>query len=144
TIVHIFDNAPQDAKTSNTVLENALALFHEKCPDVTCAYLRSDNAGCFHGYASIYGILSININSSIQVKRMDFSDPQGGKSICDRRAAHIKSAIQKFVNEGNDVKSAKEFLTAVKESRVGRITIVHANPPTQAAVDVNEGKLKTS
>ncbi|KAK3084477.1 hypothetical protein FSP39_014148, partial [Pinctada imbricata] len=129
TIVHLFDNATQDAVTSNAILLDTLRKLHEIKPNLVRAYLRSDNAGCFHSYSSIFGIKSINGESPIKVERVDFADPQGGKSICDRRAAHLKSTIRKFVNEGNDVRSAADFLCAVKKSNTVNTSIVVAIPP---------------
>ncbi|XP_063438390.1 uncharacterized protein LOC134719312 [Mytilus trossulus] len=101
TVIHIFDSAPQDAETSNAVLGNSLEIFHQINPCLTNAYIRSDNAGCFHGAASVCAMPFLS--SIVQCKRMDFADPQGGKSICDRKAAHVKSYIRQYVNEGNDV-----------------------------------------
>ncbi|CAC5407948.1 unnamed protein product [Mytilus coruscus] len=53
TVLHIFDSAPQDAETSNAVLGNSLEIFHQVNPSLTTAYIRSDNAGCFHGATSV-------------------------------------------------------------------------------------------
>ena len=44
----------------------------------------------------------------------DFSDPQGGKGACDRKAAHIKSHVRRFVDEGNSVTTPQEFLEAIE------------------------------
>ncbi|CAH3124819.1 unnamed protein product, partial [Pocillopora meandrina] len=46
--------------------------------------------------------------------RNDFSDPQGGKGICDRQAATIKGDIGRYVNEGNDVTTAIQLKTAIE------------------------------
>lgn len=53
------------------------------------------------------------LSSIYQCKRMDFADPQGGKSICDRKHAHVKSYIRRYVNEGNDVSTAVDFKNAL-------------------------------
>ncbi|VDI29911.1 Hypothetical predicted protein [Mytilus galloprovincialis] len=103
TVIHIFDSAPQDAETSNAVLGNSLEIFHQINPCLTNAYIRSDNAGCFHGAASVCAVPFLS--SIVQCKRMDFEDPQGRKSICDRKAAHVKSYIRRYVNEGNDTET---------------------------------------
>ena len=47
-----------------------------------------------------------NKNENIQISTIDFSDQQGGKSICDRRVAHIKSHIRRYVNEVNKIVTA--------------------------------------
>ena len=51
--------------------------------------------------------------TGISVRRVDFSDPQGGKGSCDRKAATIKAHIRRFVNEGHDVLTAKNFRDAI-------------------------------
>lgn len=48
------------------------------------AYVRSDNAGCFHGFASIYAMPFLS--SEIKCAHMDFADHQGGKCICDKKS----------------------------------------------------------
>ena len=48
------------------------------------------------------------------MEQNDFSDPQGGKGICDRQAATIKGDIGRYVNEGNDVTTATELKIAIE------------------------------
>lgn len=45
---------------------------------------------------------------------IDFSDPQGGKGACDRKAAHIKNHINKYLNAGNDVETPEQMRAAVE------------------------------
>lgn len=68
----------------------------------------------------------MNKRSGINVRRLDFADPLGGKSICDRRAAHVKSAIRKYVNEGNNVRTTQEFMLAVQKSNMFKISLILA------------------
>ena len=44
---------------------------------------------------------------------MDFSDPQGGKGACDRKAATVKGHVRRFINEGHDVLTAEDFKEAI-------------------------------
>lgn len=129
TIIHVFDNASQDARTSNAVLRNTLQQFQQMNPSLKKAYIRSDNAGCFHGFLAVSEIALINEEENIKVVQMDFADPQGGKSICDRRAAHIKSAIRKYVNEGHDVCTAADFKKALQICSLRNVAVVVALPP---------------
>ena len=46
-------------------------------------------------------------------KRVDFSDPQGGKGACDRKAASVKAHIRRYINEGHDVVSAEDLRLAI-------------------------------
>ena len=51
--------------------------------------------------------------TGIHVKRMDFSDPQGGKGPCDRKPATIKAHVRRYINEEHDVLTARDFKDAV-------------------------------
>ena len=55
------------------VLNHILRTLRKEHPEINKAYLRSDNGGCYH--------------------MIDFSDPQGGKGPCDRKAATIKAHV---------------------------------------------------
>ena len=49
----------------------------------------------------------------ITIFRYDFSDPQAGKDVCDSRIATVKSHMRRFINEGNDIKSASDMKSAI-------------------------------
>ena len=51
--------------------------------------------------------------TGIHVKRVDFSDPQGGKGPCDRKAATIKTHVRQYINERHDVLTAHDFKEAM-------------------------------
>ena len=51
--------------------------------------------------------------AGVSVVRNDFSDPQGGKRVCDRQAATIIGDVGRYINEGNDVTSPKQLKTAI-------------------------------
>ena len=55
----------------------------------------------------------MKFNTGISVRRVNFSDPQGGKGACDRKAAFIKAHVHTYVNGGRDVQNAQEFKTAI-------------------------------
>ena len=66
----------------------------------------------------------------VTIKRMDFSDPQGGKGACDRKAATIKSHMQLHLNEGNDINSNEDMMKAILSSgRVPAVAITLPGPP---------------
>lgn len=134
TIIHIFDTATQDAETSNAILSDCFNILYQIKPVLKHAFIRSDNAGCFHSSASICA--APYLSDRIRCSRMDFADPQGGKSICDRKAAHTKSFIRRYVNEGNNVCTASEFKDAVVKMKMKNVSVVVALPPTKE----NKGK----
>ena len=51
--------------------------------------------------------------TGICVRRVDFSDRQGSKGPCDRRAATIKTHVWYYINEGHDVLTAHNFMEAM-------------------------------
>ncbi|KAK3738819.1 hypothetical protein QZH41_000398, partial [Actinostola sp. cb2023] len=75
-----------------------------------------DNAGCYHSSPTIVGASFEDQFHGVSVKRMDFSDPQGGKGSCDRKAASIKSHMRVYLNEGNNIETASEVVKAIQSS----------------------------
>ena len=109
SFVHIVENTTQDSSVVVRIIENTLRSLKEE----NTAFLRSDNAGCYHSSAVVASCILMKANTGIDVCRADFSDPQGGKGACDRKAATIKAHVRRYVNEGHDVKNAQEFKTAI-------------------------------
>ncbi len=73
--------------------------------------------------ATMHSAFSLLVMKQVATKyevelRVDFSNPQGGKGACDRKAATIKNKIKAYLNSGNDVETAKEMNIAI-ESRSG-------------------------
>jgi hypothetical protein len=65
-----------------------------------------------------------------KVGRIDFSDPQGGKGPCDRKAATIKAHIRRYINEGHDVLTASDLRDAILSSggvRCARVALVEGS-----------------
>jgi len=83
-------------------------------PQLSEAFLRSDNAGCYHNAFLLLSLPSIGQRVGITVKRYDFSEPQAGKDICDRRIAILKGHMRRFLNEGHDIKSASDMKVAIE------------------------------
>ena len=46
--------------------------------------------------------------------RYDFSKPQAGTDIGDCRVAVLKSHMHRFLNEGNDIKTASDMKIAIE------------------------------
>ena len=61
-------------------------------PEVNSVYIRSDNAGCYHCTFSLLSVHHVAREHAIELKCFDFSDPEGGKGSCDRKAATIKKS----------------------------------------------------
>ncbi|CAG2188326.1 unnamed protein product [Mytilus edulis] len=116
TVIHIFDSAPQDAETSNAVLGNSLEIFHQIDPSLTNAYIRPDNAGCFHGKQRM----------GIKVKENSQKVYPGPKEVSSRKVRQRGKTGQKFDPEevsqdmrmvrisGRKRFSQEEFLSATQ------------------------------
>ena len=62
---------------------------------------------------------------------MDFSDAQGGKGPCVRKAATIKSHIAVYLNSGNDIETASQMLGAINSfDGVAGVQAMICSPPT--------------
>ena len=103
-------------------------------PEISNAALRQDNAGCYHSVSMLSACRLMGAATGIHVKRVDFSDPQGGKGPCDRKAATIKAPVRCYINEGHDVLTARDFKDAVlshggvKGVRVALVTDASQQP----------------
>ncbi|XP_078679501.1 uncharacterized protein LOC144915129 [Branchiostoma floridae x Branchiostoma belcheri] len=68
-------------------------------------------------------IFDTKTESGISIERIDFSDPQGGKGPCDRKAATVKSNMRIYLNEGLDVTIASQMKKAITATSVVAVSI---------------------
>ncbi|KAK3735902.1 hypothetical protein QZH41_001349 [Actinostola sp. cb2023] len=92
---HQFNSCSQDWFAVLSILENVLATIRSTNPKVKKAYLRSDEAGCYHNSQLIVAARDIGERVGVSVERYDFSEPQSGKDVCDRILCPLKSAIRR-------------------------------------------------
>ena len=131
TFVHIVEHCNQDASTVIRIIEHVLRTLKEDNADVAQAFLRQDNAGCYHSATTLAACCFMEQKTGVRVARADFSDPQSGKGPCDRKAACIKAHIRRFINEGHDVTTAQQFRDAILSSggvSGVRVVVVDAAP----------------
>ena len=114
TYVHLFDEFTQNWFAVALIIENALATLKALKPDLSQVYLRSDNAGCYHCGYLLLSLPVIADRTEVKIARYDFSEPQAGKDICDRRIAAVKRHMHRFLNEGNDVKTGSDIKAAIE------------------------------
>ena len=95
------------------MIEHVLAQLKKSRPSLNEAFLRSGNAGCYHCGPLMLAIPGISKRVGVTIRRYDFSDPQSGKDICDRRIATMKSHMRRYLNEGNDIKTASDMKMAL-------------------------------
>ena len=112
SFVHIVENCNQDSSVVVRIMEHIVRTLKRENPPLTTAFFRQDNAGCYHNSTMLAACRSMEAVTGIAVSRVDFSDPQGGKGPCDRKAATIKAHVRRFSNEGNDVQTPKTAMVS--------------------------------
>ena len=116
TFVHVFQSCSQDSTTVLAIMEDVIRKLKEIMPSLKVVIFRQDNAGCYRSGATITGAPKTGQIHGVTVKRLDFSDPQGGKGACDRKAACIKAHMKVHLNEGNDIENADQMVDAMKSA----------------------------
>ncbi|CAF1341416.1 unnamed protein product [Didymodactylos carnosus] len=112
--VHVFDHCTQDSETVTAIIQDILKRTKSNDPQIKEGYIRSDNAGCYHYAQTLISLSQISKATGITIKRINFSDPPGGKGACDRFAAVIKSHIRRYLNEKYNITNAEEFVYACR------------------------------
>ena len=95
TFVHIFDSCTQDWFSVASIVEHVLSVIKMEDPSITKFFLRSDNAGCYHNTELLLSLKAMGERHGVEFKRYDFSDPQSGKDVCDRRIASMKTHMRR-------------------------------------------------
>ena len=101
TFIHILQTGLQDSTAVVLIMDHVLRSLKKQHPEIVRSFFRQDNAGCYHSAQTILSVDILSKRSGIQVTDVDFSDPQGGKGSCDRKAAQVKSHVKSYVNEGH-------------------------------------------
>ena len=112
------------------IVEHTLSTLKKEHPELTKVFLCQDNAGCYHCAQMLASCAQMKAKTGTAVARVDFSDPQGGKGSCDRKAATIKAHVKRFINEGHDVLNAVDFKNAMLSHggiRDVRVVVVDAS-----------------
>ena len=136
--VHLFNTCKQNSFAVMSVIEHLLNTIKIEYPSINKAFLRSDNAGCYHSGPLILSLPYIGTRSGVIPLRYDFSDTQTGKDICDRKTAPMKVHIKRWVNEKHDVITAENMKEAL-ESHGGlkgcRVAVVQVDTTKSVVVE---------
>lgn len=82
TYVHPFGQSmKQDGDAVVAILLDTLKRIKAEVPGISKAFIRSDNAGCYHGAITLASMAVISLRSGISVQRWDFSETQSGKTV---------------------------------------------------------------
>ena len=114
TFVHVYQTCNQDSCAVLSIMKDVIEKLKSQLPHLKTVFYRQDNAGCYHCGVTIVGASFAGCRSGVSVKRMDFSDPQGGKRPCDRKAASMKSHMRVYLNQGSNIDTAKEMVDAIQ------------------------------
>ena len=91
------------------IMDHVLRSLRKQHPEIVRLFFRQDNAGYYHSAQTTLSVDIMSERSRIQVNDVDFSDPQGGKGSCDRKAAQIKSHVKSYVSEGHSVTNVSKL-----------------------------------
>ncbi len=61
SFAHVFNNCTQDGRAVVGILTDVLKRLKRENPEITEAFLRSDNAGCFQGNMEYFLFLSLSV-----------------------------------------------------------------------------------
>ena len=139
SFIHIVENSKQDSMTVVRIIEHTLRTVKNEHPELTTAFLRQDNAGCYHSAEMLGSCAHMKLSTGIEVQRVDFSDPQGGKGPCDRKAATVKAHVRRYINEGHDVLNATDLKNAMLSNggiRDVRVVLVDASSSERPVTQV--------
>ena len=103
----------QDSNVVVSIIRHTLQELKNEHLEISTAFLQQDNTGCYHSFTMLAACRLMEEATGIKVERVDFSDPQGGKGPCDRRAATMKAHVLRYINEGHDVVSANDLKQAI-------------------------------
>ena len=112
--VHLFEHCKQDWFAVALIIESLLKTVKTEQPFITEAFLRSDNGACYHNAPLLFALPAIGSRTRIKIRRYDFSEPQAGKDICDRKIAPMKAHMRRYVNEKHDVVTAADMKEALE------------------------------
>lgn len=116
TFVHCFESCSQDSSAVLAIVDDVFSQLKEIMPAINSVYLRPDNAGCYHCASTLLSVHQVANKHRINLERVDFSDPQGGKGCCDHKATTIKGHMRTYLNSGHDTESALQMITAIESS----------------------------
>jgi len=98
------------------VMANVIEQLKSTMPRMDTVFYRQDNAGCYHCKGSIACASIIGRQQGVAIRRLDFSDAQGGKGTCDRKVATIKVHMRAYLNSGHDIESEDQMYDAMTSS----------------------------
>ena len=113
--------------------ENVLGQYSTDCPDVKSLFLKSDNAGSYHGNHIMEATYKLCRKLGLALLRYDFNEPCKGKDQCDRESAGAKTVMSSYVNSGNNINTANDIHEALhygKGIKNSKVCVLEINEET--------------
>uniref|UniRef100_A0A7E4V3E4 C2H2-type domain-containing protein n=1 Tax=Panagrellus redivivus TaxID=6233 RepID=A0A7E4V3E4_PANRE len=120
--VHILDETLQDSDAVIAIITDVLT--NISICGINKVILRSDNAGCYHSRSLLLSLAKISEATGVRIVRYAFSEPQAGKSSCDRKAAVVKNRVRDYINTNHIVRSTTQFFDSLLDPRPLTFTTV--------------------
>ena len=79
TFAHIFKSFSQDSSAVLAVMADVIWQLKIAILGLKIVYYRQDNACCYHCGATLVCAAAFGHEEGVKIRRLDFSDPQGGK-----------------------------------------------------------------
>ena len=135
------DECAQDSEAVVAILHDILIRMTKFDTSINNAFIRSDNAGCYHSAQTILSLLLLSKEMKVNIRHMDFCDPQRGKGPCDGYAAVIKANVRRRLNEKSNINTAAEFVNGcysnngVRGVNANESRIVKSTDSTKSSFD---------
>ena len=110
----VFNTCAQNGRAIVSILTDLFRRLKQEDQSISKAYVRCDNAGCYHGAQALLSVKKLQEETNIRVCRFDFCEAQAGKGPCDKMAATVKATIRRHVNDYNDCTTSGESVVAAK------------------------------
>ena len=115
---HLFNSCTQDWFSVLSIIENLMSLIIQSNLGITKAYMRSDEAGCYHNSSLIASLRDIGDRQGIKIVRCHHSEPQYGKDFCDRNFVSDESRIRHYCHEGHNIITTHDMQIALDKRPV--------------------------
>ena len=89
--LYIFNFCTQSNYAVASIFEHLFQTIKAEYQSIRKVFVISDNAGCYHNGPLLLCLHEVAKNVGVNLIRYDFSEPQAGKDICDRKTAPMKA-----------------------------------------------------
>ena len=113
TFSHVFQSCNQDSPAIKVIMTDVIGKLKKVMPTLRTGYYGQHNARCYRSGGTITGTIQDGKSHGVTVQRFDFSDLQGGKRACHRKAATVRAQIRVHLNDGHDVETANQMVEAM-------------------------------